>query len=71
MKTIAQVLKKAKLGSILTDNKRYWKVIDLNFDGNVVASPITKAGEKSKRGFELWSSGIEQVAVIPNLRIVK
>lgn len=70
MKTIAQVLKKAKLGSVLTDGTRYWKVVDLNFDGNIVASPVTKKGLPSKKGFELWSSGIEQVAIIPGLRVL-
>jgi hypothetical protein len=72
MKTIAQVLKKAKLNDILTNGKQYWKVIDTNYDSYIViASPVTKTGKRSKSGFELWSSGIENVAVIPNLRILK
>ena len=72
MKTISQVLKKAKLNDILTDGKRYWKVIDTNYDYHItVATPVTKTGKPSKNGFELWSSGIEKVAVIPGLRVVK
>lgn len=71
MKTIAQILKKCKLNDVLTDGKRYWKVTHENFDYCVVASPINKNGTPSKRGFEIWSSGIEQVAIIPNLRKVK
>jgi hypothetical protein len=71
MKTIKQVLSKAKIGDIFTNGKLYWKVIDTNFDGAVVACPITKTGKPSKSGFELWSTGIEEVAIIPGLRKVK
>lgn len=72
MKTIKQVLSKAKLGDVLTNGKLYWKITDDNFDYYIkIASPITKAGKPSKSGFELWSSGIENVAIIPGLRIVK
>lgn len=71
MKTIKQVLSKTKVGDILTNGKLYWKVIDLNFDGNIVASPVTKTGKSARNGFELWSSGIESVAVIPGLRVLK
>ena len=68
MKTIKQVLSKAKLGDVLTNGKLYWKMNDYY---DKIASPITKAGKPLKNGFELWSSGIESVAVIPGLRIVK
>ena len=71
MKTIAQILKKCKLNDILTDGKRYWKVIDENFDHLVVACPIKKDGSPNKKGFEIWSGGLEQVAVIPGLKKVK
>jgi len=72
MRTIAQILKKAKTGDVLTDGRLYWRVVDTTFDNYiVVASPITKSGKPSKSGFELWSSGIEKVAIIPNLKIVK
>ena len=68
MKTIKQVLSKAKFGDVLTNGKLYWK-IDYHYDR--IASPITKAGKPSRSGFELWTSGIEAVAVIPGLRIMK
>lgn len=71
MKTISKILKNTKKGDILTDGKRYWKVVDTNFDGCVVASPAKKNGEPSNKGFELWSSGIENVAIIPGLKVVK
>lgn len=71
MKTIKQVLSKTKTGDTLTNGKLYWKVVDLNFDGNIVASPVTKTGKPSLNGFELWSNGIESVAVIPGLKVVK
>lgn len=71
MKTIAQILKKTKPGDMLTNGKLYWKVNSTKFDGCVVASPVTKKGESSGRGFEIWSSGIESVAVIPGLKILK
>lgn len=71
MNTVAQILKKTKPGDILTNGKLYWKVNSTKFDGCVVASPVTKTGKPSGRGFEIWSSGIENVAVIPGLRVLK
>jgi hypothetical protein len=63
MKTIAQILKNAKLGQLFSDGKRVWKVTDENFDGAVVASPV-----KGKPSVELWSKGIEQITYMPELR---
>lgn len=70
-KTIAQILKKCKKGDILSAGRLYWKVVDTDFDGCVVASPCTKRGLSSKSGFEIWSSGIEKVAIIPGLKVIK
>ena len=69
MKTISEVLKSAKLGDKLSDGKRQWTVTTLDFDGCIVAQP-TKFPKKES-GFELWSHGVESVAVIPNLKILK
>lgn len=71
MKTISQVLSKAKLGDVFTNGKLYWKVVDTNWDGCVIAFPVTKTGKQYKKGFELWSKGVERVAVIPGLRKIK
>lgn len=71
MRTIAQVLKTANLGDVLTNGKLYWKVNSKRMDECLVASPITKAGLPKMGGFEIWSSGIEDVAVIPGLKVVK
>lgn len=65
MKTIAQILKTTKKGDVLRAGKRKWVVRD-KFDGIIVASPANKATK-----FELWSSGIENAAVIPGLKVVK
>jgi hypothetical protein len=71
-KTIAQVLKTCKKGDLLTNGKLYWKVVDTNFDYHVtVASPCKKNGDRIGSGFEIWSSGIESVAIIPDLKKVK
>jgi hypothetical protein len=69
-KTIAQVLKSAKPGDMLTDGKRYWRVNRFKFDSCMIASPCAKDGRPVCRGFELWSKGIETVAVIPGLRVM-
>jgi len=66
VKTVAQILKKSKVGDILVAKRLKWKVIDLNFDGAVVASPANKI-----TNFELWSTGVESVAVIPGLKVKK
>ena len=71
MRAIREILRKAKLGDILTNGKLYWEVVDTNFGGAVIASPITKTGKRYRKGFELWSTGVETVAVIPGLRKVK
>ncbi len=63
--------KQIKPGDILTNGKLYWKVNSVKFDGCTVASPVTKTGKPSRSSFEIWSSGIEQVAIIPNLRKVR
>jgi hypothetical protein len=68
--TIAQVLSKAPLNAILSDGTRTWKVTDLDFDGAVVASPF-KWKKTWGSSFELWSLGIESVAYIPNLKVIK
>lgn len=66
MKTIAEVLKQAELGDLLVSGKYEWKVVDLDFDGSIVAT-----GNNEDTDFEIWSNGIEEVAVIPGLKIVK
>ena len=69
MKTVAEVLNSATLGDVLSDGKRSWKVTDLDFDGCIIAMPTKFPKKESK--FELWSHGVESVAIIPNLKIVK
>lgn len=69
MKTIAQILKPCKKGDILVAGRRRWKVIEGlsdNRDRVVIALPVNKATT-----FELWSCGVESVAVIPGLKVVK
>ena len=64
MKTIAQVMKKARKGDLLTDEKRVWKVE--NWGGTRIAVPC------EAKSFELWATGrMEKIAIIPRLRIVK
>jgi len=64
-------LKKAKLGDTLTDGKLYWILTDDKFDSYIkIASQVTKHGKSLKNGVELWSTGVERFAVIPNLRIL-
>ncbi len=65
MKTVAKILKMAKVGDTLVAGRLKWRVVDLDFDGAVVASPANKI-----TGFELWSTGVESVAVIPKLKLV-
>jgi hypothetical protein len=66
MKTISKILKTAKLGDVLRAGKLKWVVVDMNFDGCAVAKPGNVATK-----FELWSVGIESVAMIPNLKVVR
>jgi hypothetical protein len=64
--TIAQKLKTTKLGDTLTAGRLKWKVVDLDYDGAIVATPANKLTK-----FELWSVGLEGVAVIPGLKVVR
>lgn len=66
MKTIAQILEGAELGDRLIAGEYEWEVKDLDFDTCIVA-----VGVNDKTDFELWSKGIEQVAVIPGLKLKK
>lgn len=66
MKTVKEILNKAKLGQTLTDGKRSWKVVQSE-DGEVIATP--KRFPKGESKFELWNTGVESVAIIPNLKI--
>ena len=66
MKTVANILKEGSVGDVLSDGKRKWKIVTLDFDdGCVVAIPIKNCD------FELWSYGVESVAIIPDLKIIK
>ncbi len=69
MKTIREILLKAKLNQKITDGKRVWQVISLDFDGVIVAKPLKFP--KKESSFELWSQGVESLACIPNLKLVK
>ena len=65
MKTISEILTKAKKGDRLTDGTRTWKVII--WDGGKLAIPL----RPKKNNFELWGDcKLEQVAIIPGLRII-
>jgi hypothetical protein len=66
MKTISQVLKTAKLGDVLKAGRRRWVVVDVDYDGCIIAKPTNVATK-----FELWSEGIENAAIIPGLQVVK
>jgi hypothetical protein len=66
MKTIAEVINSAKIGAIITDGRRKWKVI--KYEGGKLAMPV----RMTKGSFELWGMcRLEQVAIIPGLRILK
>ncbi len=69
MKTIREVLLKANLNQKLTDGKRTWQVVSMDFDGAIVAKPIKFP--KKESSFELWSVGVESLACIPSLKLVK
>jgi hypothetical protein len=68
MKTIAEILKTANPGDTLIAGKRKWKVKVNIFTGpkDVYASPANKLTT-----FELWTCGVESVAVMPGLKVVK
>jgi hypothetical protein len=70
MKTVAEILNRCKLNDILLAGPgQQWLVCDLNYDGCVVAKPYQW---KSKLpSFELWSCGVESIAIISKLRIKK
>lgn len=70
-KTIAQILKKCKEGDTLKAGKRYWKVIYSEMDECTIAYPVDKNGTYKTGSFELWSEGIESVAIIPGLQVIK
>jgi hypothetical protein len=65
-KTIAQILKKGKLEDILVAGKLRWRIASLDYGGLIIAFPANKATK-----FELWSAGVESVAIIPGLKIAK
>lgn len=71
MKTISEVMKKAKRGDRLTDGVRIWHITTRN-NPDKVASPILTSGGWDLESFELWAEGsIESVAIIPGLKVVK
>jgi hypothetical protein len=66
MKTIAQIINSARVGTKLTDGKRQWKVI--RYGDNKIAVPV----ENSKDPFEMWAGcGLERLAFLPGLKVVK
>ena len=70
-KTVAEILKSCKLNDVLVADKgQQWKVTDTDYDvdGLIIARPFEWKDKKVK-SFELWSSGIEDLAIIANLRI--
>ena len=69
-KTIAEVLKTCKLNDVVSDKVRQWKIVDMDFDGAIIAQPIKWKKAKMGSPFELWSLGIESVAIIPGLHKV-
>lgn len=66
MKTIAQIIRKAKLDDVIVAGKLKWIITDTDFDGCVIATPANKFTK-----FELWSKGMEEVSIIPGLKVVK
>jgi hypothetical protein len=64
-KTVAQILNTCNLGDVLVAGQRSWKVSSLDFDGAIVAKPLTSP--KGFDVFELWSIGPESIAVITGL----
>lgn len=70
-KTISAILKSCKVDDILTAKKgQMWQVVDLDYDGCVIAKPYKWKCKKVK-SFELWSQGVESIAVIKGLRVKK
>lgn len=72
MKTIAQVLKKAKDGDILTNGKLFW-LMHRRPNSELIATPIKSKTnwDYNDKSFELWEEcAIEKTAVIPGLRIL-
>ncbi len=73
MKTVREVLKKAKDMDYLQAGKRFWKV-EKRKGFDTVAMPIKNIDDwrSPKNGFELWQDcEMEKVVVIPNLKIIK
>ena len=68
-KTISELLNECKVGDIISDGVRSWKVVDDDFDGAIVARPY-RWKKKDGASFELWSVGIESIAYIPGLHKV-
>ena len=67
MKTVKEVLLKCEVGDELTNGNFHWVVTQKYMEENellVIATP----DEKNSDSFELWSSGVESIAHIPNLR---
>lgn len=71
MKTIKEILEKAKKDQILKANNYYWKVTQKDED-LTIAQPYDNKTKVLKKGdgFELWSSGVESIAIIPDLKIL-
>jgi hypothetical protein len=68
MKTVAKILKKAKPGDILVAGRLRWEVRP-----NVFTDPKDVYARPANRSttFELWTCGVESVAVIPGLKVIK
>lgn len=64
-RTIAEVINSAKVGDVLTDGKRKWKIVE--FDDILIGMPM----KKGKGSFEIWATGLEEHAILPGLRIEK
>ena len=68
METISEVLKQCGLGDFVTDGAHWWKIVDLNYDGDIIVARPYKWKKAFGMPFEIWDIGVESLAVIPGLR---
>lgn len=71
MKTIHEILKKAKLGDILSDGSRTWKVVETKKNGDDCTVAVPHRWNKKTMGpkFELWDDAQARVTILPELQI--
>lgn len=71
MQTIYNVLSKTKIGDILTDGKRFWKVVETEKEDCFIALPVKSKWPKKVEKFELWGDTQSKHSYMPKLKVVK